>query len=78
MTPRDPAAADPTAPSPPGPPVWCDRCGGAVADGDHAACRAARALEPPRFCAHCRRRLKVQVLPAAWQATCVEHGPITA
>lgn len=54
--------------------VWCDRCGGALAGADHAACTAARALEPPRFCPHCRRRMKVQVLPAGWSATCVVHG----
>lgn len=53
---------------------WCDRCGGALAGGDHAGCAAARALEPPRFCPHCRRRMKVQVLPAGWSASCVAHG----
>ncbi|GEM_PF-1944621 len=61
-------------------PLWCDRCGGALAvgaptDDGHEACTAARALEPPRYCPHCRRRLKVQVLPAGWRATCVQHGP---
>jgi hypothetical protein len=54
--------------------VYCDRCGRPVADGGHEPCAAARALEPPRFCPHCRRRMKVQVLPAGWRATCVEHG----
>lgn len=57
--------------------VFCDRCGGAVADGGHEACVAARALEPPRYCPVCRRRMKVQVLPAGWRATCVEHGAVT-
>jgi hypothetical protein len=54
--------------------VFCDRCGGELAVGDHAGCRAARALEPPRFCGSCRRRMKVQVLPAGWRAVCVAHG----
>jgi hypothetical protein len=54
--------------------VYCDRCGGTVEAGSHTACRAARALEPPRFCPACRRRMKVQVLPAGWRAVCVEHG----
>ncbi|MER5455322.1 hypothetical protein ABT008_11120 [Micromonospora sp. NPDC002389] len=54
--------------------TWCDRCGEAVAVGDHQGCAAARTLEPPRYCAHCRRRMKVQVLPVGWSATCVEHG----
>lgn len=59
-------------------PAWCDRCGGALTAGDHDACSAARALEPPRFCPYCRRRMKVQVLPAGWRATCVEHGAAEA
>lgn len=56
--------------------AWCDRCGGALGEGGHEACRAARQLEPPRYCPACRRRMKVQVLPAGWTATCVEHGRI--
>jgi hypothetical protein len=54
--------------------VFCDRCGGELTAGEHAGCRAARQLEPPRFCPLCRRRMKVQVLPAGWLAECVEHG----
>ena len=54
--------------------TWCDRCGAANDDGEHSACRLARTLEPPRFCPYCRRRMKVQVLPAGWQASWVEHG----
>ncbi|MGB2570752.1 hypothetical protein ACPFP2_20215 [Micromonospora citrea] len=57
-------------------PPWCDRCGGEAATGGHATCAAARVLEPPRYCAHCRRRMKVQVLPVGWSAACVEHGEI--
>jgi hypothetical protein len=60
--------------TPSGAALWCDHCGGALAGGTHDACAAARALEPPRFCPACRRRMKVQVLPAGWSATCVEHG----
>ncbi|RZU74250.1 hypothetical protein EV384_2694 [Micromonospora kangleipakensis] len=55
---------------------WCDRCGESAAAGPHPACAAARALEPPRYCPHCRRRMKVQVLPVGWSAACVEHGEI--
>ena len=54
--------------------VYCDRCGEPAATGDHTACVAARRLEPPRYCPDCRRRMKVQVVPAGWTATCVEHG----
>ena len=53
---------------------FCDRCGEPLAEDTHAACERARTLEPPRFCPHCRRRMKVQVLPAGWRATCGEHG----
>lgn len=45
-----------------------------MSEGTHEACAAARALEPPRFCPECRRRMKVQVLPASWVVTCLAHG----
>ena len=32
------------------------------------------ALEPPRYCPQCRRRMVVQVLPRGWSARCSEHG----
>ncbi|MEV0431225.1 hypothetical protein [Micromonospora sp. NPDC050495] len=67
VEPGAPAATDVAA-------RWCDRCGEASATGGHDACTAARAWEPPRYCAHCRRRMKVQVLPSGWSAVCVEHG----
>jgi hypothetical protein len=56
--------------------LHCDRCGGSLAVGAHDACGRARALEPPRYCGRCGRRLKVQVLPYGWHATCAEHGAI--
>ncbi|KXK59214.1 hypothetical protein AWW66_25415 [Micromonospora rosaria] len=65
---------DPTTVGGDVPPPWCDRCGEPARSGPHPACAAARALEPPRFCARCRRRMKVQILPAGWSAVCVEHG----
>ncbi|WP_212841242.1 hypothetical protein [Catellatospora sp. IY07-71] len=60
--------------------TYCDRCGQAdPADvAAHAGCRAARELEPPRYCTHCRRRMKVQVVPTGWTASCVEHGTLTS
>jgi hypothetical protein len=54
--------------------TFCDRCGRRLADGGHADCLAARRLEPPRYCPDCGRRMKVQVVPTGWIATCVEHG----
>jgi hypothetical protein len=59
--------------------VFCDRCGGRLAEGgEHEPCVAARELEPPRFCRACGRRMKVQVLPAGWRAVCVEHGELSS
>ncbi|HEY7045161.1 MAG TPA: hypothetical protein VH419_15935 [Nocardioidaceae bacterium] len=59
-------------------PEYCDRCGGALSDTDHSACRRERELEPPRYCGFCRRRMVVQVLPTGWVARCVEHGLVTS
>jgi hypothetical protein len=58
--------------------VYCDRCGRPSDAGDHHTCRAARELEPPRYCVHCRRRMVVQVTPAGWVARCVEHGELVS
>lgn len=33
-------------------------------------------LEPPRFCAECGRRMKVQVRPDGWWAECSRHGHV--
>lgn len=52
---------------------YCGRCG---EPGTHPACEAQLALEPPRYCTACRRRMKVQVTPRGWTATCVEHGTL--
>ncbi|MFI6521705.1 hypothetical protein ACIBF1_39565 [Spirillospora sp. NPDC050679] len=63
--------------------TYCDRCGepataGEPGGGDgHEACRAARAMEPPRYCARCRRRMIVQVTPLGWTARCSRHGELT-
>ena len=53
---------------------WCGHCGEALTAEGHAPCRRAAALDPPRHCAHCRRRMVVQVLPTGWTARCSEHG----
>jgi len=41
----------------PGEDQWCGRCGQAREEADHSACDRALALEPPRFCGQCRRRM---------------------
>ena len=40
----------------------------------HSRCADLLQLEPPRFCATCGRRLKVQVSPMGWWASCSRHG----
>lgn len=57
--------------------VYCDRCGEPVGGCKHRECERARALEPPRWCPLCRRRLVVQILPSGWTAQCSRHGITT-
>lgn len=57
---------------------WCGHCGEELTGQGHAACRRAASLDPPRYCAQCRRRCVVQVLPTGWTARCVEHGTRSA
>ena len=56
---------------------WCGQCGQELAPEGHAACRRAAALDPPRYCARCRRRMVVQVTPTGWTARCSEHGTVS-
>lgn len=57
---------------------WCGHCGEELTPEGHAACRRMAELDPPRYCAHCRRRMVVQVTPTGWSARCVEHGVRTS
>ncbi|MDQ3166409.1 MAG: hypothetical protein M3Q17_09700 [Actinomycetota bacterium] len=57
---------------------YCGQCGEPLAAGDHAGCRQRAALEPPRYCAECRRRMVVQVVPRGWSARCSRHGEAVA
>jgi hypothetical protein len=58
----------------------CGHCGepddgsDAPTSGVHGRCGERLALEPPRYCAACRRRMKVQVTPLGWTAECSRHG----
>ncbi len=56
--------------------IYCGRCGLGLDVSEHGACVEALALEPPRFCPRCRRRMTVQVRPTGWTARCVEHGDL--
>lgn len=51
---------------------------GRMSDEDHTHSRCVRQpdLEPPRYCVHCKRRMKVQVTPGRWTATCSVHGTV--
>ncbi|HWN26990.1 MAG TPA: hypothetical protein VNP37_08495 [Actinomycetospora sp.] len=57
---------------------FCAWCGGARAEGDHAACeRRLATVDPPRHCPECARRMIVQVDPMGWTARCSRHGEST-
>lgn len=58
--------------------AYCGICGAPTGGADHVRCTGRARLEPPRFCGECARRMKVQVTPTGWSATCVEHGTVTA
>ncbi|MEO6502029.1 MAG: hypothetical protein ABIQ09_08975 [Jatrophihabitantaceae bacterium] len=47
---------------------------GAPSAGGHSDCAARAALEPPRYCPECARRMVVQVDPMGWRAVCSRHG----
>ncbi|SER29632.1 hypothetical protein SAMN05444745_1319 [Arthrobacter sp. OV608] len=59
---------------------FCGHCGEASDGGDgppsdvHQRCGERLAMEPPRYCGLCRRRMKVQVTPLGWTAECSRHG----
>ena len=56
--------------------LYCGHCGREEADGSHEDCRRSLAMEPPRYCAQCRRRMIVQVHPMGWTAKCSVHGEL--
>jgi len=51
---------------------FCRWCGRASQDCDGVA--GHRDLNPPHFCPTCGRRMRVQVSPTAWSASCRDHG----
>ncbi|MDQ1058663.1 hypothetical protein QFZ23_002564 [Arthrobacter globiformis] len=60
--------------------AFCGHCGEPYDGGDgppsyaHRKCGERLAMEPPRYCTACRRRMKVQVTPLGWSAECSRHG----
>ncbi|WP_374928390.1 hypothetical protein [Kytococcus sedentarius] len=57
-------------------PAYCGHCGQGLDAGEHAVCARRLELEPPRYCAECRRRMVVQVTPRGWTARCSRHGEL--
>ena len=55
---------------------FCGHCG--EPGPPSPACATALALDPPRWCTRCHRRMVVQVVPTGWTARCSEHGLITS
>ncbi|HWD50782.1 MAG TPA: hypothetical protein VG412_00170 [Acidimicrobiales bacterium] len=53
---------------------YCTGCG--RSEADCAGC--GRALDPPRFCVACGRRLTVAVSPGGYRARCRDHGEATS
>ncbi|MEA5455826.1 hypothetical protein SPF06_13910 [Sinomonas sp. JGH33] len=74
--------------------LYCEHCGepapssgtarsnaapsSAAPSSAHERCRERLAMEPPRYCAACGRRMKVQVTPLGWSAACSRHGSRTS
>ncbi|HEY2204071.1 MAG TPA: hypothetical protein VGH99_06295 [Pseudonocardia sp.] len=58
--------------------TYCDQCGQPAGEGEHDRCAVRRAMEPPRYCADCARRMVVQVTPNGWLARCGRHGERTS
>jgi hypothetical protein len=56
---------------------FCGHCGGERDTAAHDRCARAALLEPPRYCAACRRRMVVQVTPTGWTARCSRHGEVS-
>ncbi|MGH3159338.1 MAG: hypothetical protein ACRDNF_22580 [Streptosporangiaceae bacterium] len=53
---------------------YCPHCGQPAGAHGHQDCRRASALDPPRYCTECGRRLVVKVTPDRWTAQCSQHG----
>ncbi|WP_083435416.1 biotin synthase auxiliary protein BsaP [Pseudarthrobacter siccitolerans] len=59
---------------------FCGHCGEPSDSGTgptsevHRRCGELLAMEPPRYCPACRRRMKVQVTPLGWSGQCARHG----
>ncbi len=54
-------------------PTFCLGCGRPAADCPGGC---SPALDPPRYCPRCGRRLAVTIVPTGVQARCRDHGPI--
>jgi hypothetical protein len=65
----------PDSPGPPSThaePAHCTGCGRPISDCPGCG----RALDPPRYCPHCGRRMTVTVVPTGWIARCRDHAEL--
>jgi len=51
---------------------FCPWCGVPAGGCDGVTCR--HPFDPPHFCPACGRRMRVQVTPTGWTASCRDHG----
>ncbi|MHB1504614.1 MAG: biotin synthase auxiliary protein BsaP [Acidimicrobiales bacterium] len=71
-----PQSADGAAEAPGGSPAeeaHCTGCGRPLS----VCSGCGRALDPPRFCSRCGRRMAVLVTPGGYSASCRDHGQST-
>jgi hypothetical protein len=52
--------------------AFCTGCGQPAPDCPGCS----RALDPPRFCPECGRRMTVRVIPTGWVAQCRDHAAL--
>jgi predicted amidophosphoribosyltransferase len=52
--------------------AFCADCGQSVRE----CSGCGRALDPPRFCPECGRRMTVTVIPTGWVARCRDHAEL--
>lgn len=60
--------------------TYCVHCGRELTAPVHDGCddNPRAALEPPRYCPQCARRMVVQITPSGWTAKCSRHGVTSA
>ena len=55
---------------------YCHRRTAPAAATSTECAGCGRALDPPRFCPECGRRMTVTVIPTGWVARCRDHAEL--